>query len=129
PGQVRDALIDRRSSVEAPHPLLRAALENCAAGRTKVATVMRHAAADPLTLLWAKMRTRARDREAQGQWLVANSMRRSFPFWPAVGESCPSITVNSTGVAITATSSNAIEQPLRPSVRCRDGITHAVLSQ
>src|SRR6266545_7979401 len=41
PGQVRDAwLIDRRSSAEAPHLLLRAALEYCAAGGAKVATVM-----------------------------------------------------------------------------------------
>jgi len=113
---------------------LRAALKNCAAGRTKVATVMRHAAGpaerpghtgcraasrlvrkprvaagSTAALVRAKTRTRARDREAQGQWLVANSMRRGFPFWPSVGEFCPSITVNSTGVAITATSSNAIE--------------------
>src|SRR6266498_3828897 len=43
-------LIDRRSSAEAPHPLLRAALENCAAGRAKVATVMRHAGADTLNV-------------------------------------------------------------------------------
>ncbi len=51
PGQVRDAwLIDRRSSAEAPHLLLRAALEYCAAGGAKVATVMRHAGADTLNV-------------------------------------------------------------------------------
>jgi hypothetical protein len=46
---IRDARItDRRSSAEAPHSLLRAALENCAAGRAKVATVMGHAVSDIL---------------------------------------------------------------------------------
>src|SRR6266516_1092675 len=43
-------LIDRRSSAEAPHLLLRAALEYCAAGGAKVATVMRHAGADTLNV-------------------------------------------------------------------------------
>jgi hypothetical protein len=47
PGQVRDAwIIDHRSSAEAPHTLLRAALENGAAGGAKVATVMGHARPD-----------------------------------------------------------------------------------
>jgi hypothetical protein len=51
PGQVRDAwLIDRRSSAEAPQPLLRAALKNCEAGRAKVPTVMGHAGADMLNV-------------------------------------------------------------------------------
>jgi hypothetical protein len=36
-------LIDRRSSAEVPHLVLRAALEYCAAGGAKVATIMGHA--------------------------------------------------------------------------------------
>jgi hypothetical protein len=134
-------LIDHRSSAETPHLLLGAALEYCAAGGAKVATVMGHAGADTLNVrdilvtephrVWFASRAllrgpllrscgqrRACERDTEkrkGRDWSHISMRREFPLWSSVGASCPSITVNSTGVTIAAGSqiaaapSNAID--------------------
>jgi hypothetical protein len=138
PGQVRDAWsIDRRSSAEAPHPLLRAALKNCAAGRAKVATVMRHAGADTLNVrdilvaephrVWFASRAllrgpllrscrqrRACEHETEKRkgcdWSQIQCGANSHPGPPLV-RSASSITVNSTGVAITQ---QRMSGPLRP---------------
>src|SRR6266516_3767471 len=120
-------LIDRRSSAEAPHLLLRAALEYCAAGGAKVATVMRHAGADTLNVrdilvaephrVWFASRAllrgpllrscrqrRACEHETEKRkgcdWSQIQCGANSHPGPPLV-RSASSITVNSTGVAIT----------------------------